>query len=233
VSTGYRVIQPGTECYIFVLSCVQSAVEILRENGVEHMFDVIVCGWSRVTRKTEHISKVVEAIGWRQTVDGPRLYFFDDIVENVEDVRRMLSLAYCVRVFSVDVLPMLVAHCLQLDGRRVHTLTPASPVLTAQSPPHTPISAHNMSPHLSPHMSPISPHKSLRSVLGTPQTTTAALFSPYSGGPPESSLLSALDTPPRRPAPGVVDLLADRLYGVSLSRPMLSGSSLTQAYDGR
>eukprot|EP00294_Goniomonas_avonlea_P013602 CAMPEP_0114560698 /NCGR_PEP_ID=MMETSP0114-20121206/11596_1 /TAXON_ID=31324 /ORGANISM="Goniomonas sp, Strain m" /LENGTH=365 /DNA_ID=CAMNT_0001746257 /DNA_START=81 /DNA_END=1178 /DNA_ORIENTATION=+ len=215
------------------------AVEILQENGVESYFDVIVCGWSPVVRKTEHIAKIVSVLGWEQSFDGPRLYFFDDLLENVSDVRQVYNLSYCVRVYSVEVLPMLISHCRQLDSQRI------LPAAAATSPPATTSGNAYTSPYASPLKAspPPATLSSLLSAASTPAASTRVVTPPryrpastssYSASPYRSpysspSTYTSQYTPASSSTPYTPSSTSAYSMGVSSLRPPVLGSGSATA----
>jgi len=100
--------------FLAIASFNRSAVEVLRMNGVDHMFHVIVCGWNVRSRKTQHMRHVFRVLGWSPT-QSRKCFFYDDQLDNIRDVRREMAsdnkLLQCVYVTSPRQVPTLVSSC--------------------------------------------------------------------------------------------------------------------------
>jgi hypothetical protein len=85
-----------------VASYNRSCVEILRMNNIDHLFDVIVCGYSPTITKMTHIKHIQRFIN-----KYDKCFFYDDQYDNVRHVRHQLN---NVQVFWVTESRPLTYH---------------------------------------------------------------------------------------------------------------------------
>jgi predicted phosphatase len=95
---------------IAIASFNRTAVEILRMNNVDHLFQVIACGWKNGAKKTQHIKHVFRVLNW----NGPKCYFFDDQQGNINDVYSEMNNSQfrCTPIFVSS-----VSFCVELVSR--------------------------------------------------------------------------------------------------------------------
>lgn len=111
------------------------AVEFLQRNGVLDLFEVVVCGYYDGVRKTDHFAKVLSVMEW-PLLGTPRrgyVYFFDDQIVNVEDIRRAFPGTVSIHVQSLESVPALIGSLMSIS-RQPMSLAPLKEMSAERKP---------------------------------------------------------------------------------------------------
>lgn len=94
-----------------------SAIEILRSNNVLESFSVIACGFTDTVSKAKHVGQCLKSLGLHRgkiksnaniLLTNPKIFYFDDIEENLDDVRSEFPYVACIKVAEVRLLPHII-----------------------------------------------------------------------------------------------------------------------------
>jgi predicted phosphatase len=91
---------------IALASFNRSAVEFMKMNNADHLFDVIVCGFNDKTSKAFHVKRCLNSLN---QCNFKNVFFFDDVYDNIVDVRRMGISS--LHVISPNLICKIITDC--------------------------------------------------------------------------------------------------------------------------